>query len=421
MAPSGGLVSVCDEQKVKEKFAPEETAGRTRLVGRKPVARFLGCFSGPARVDMSSDEDFSLVTDDGVEQETEEGLRKLIQSYKERHTQLLAEQKQLAADRDQQRKLSQDFNQRSEKLTQRLKTDKEDFQRQLSHEKVQLSQLQEEQAALTLAIQEATAALAEEECASSLLKQQASVFQAAPQREVVFHGRTSDVTPGKVFSMKAKILYPMEGGTALVTFEEAAAASKVVEMRRHTVSLGEDCRMTVEAGPLHLLLPRRVQIHTEVSRKKILISDLPDMDPEILLDKLQIHFAKKRHGGGEVEECELLGDSGTVVVTFVDDNVSAGLTETEFHDIQLQQKRTHRVRVTPFLHGRPSDLQNKLMPCPRTVLLTGIPDVMDQETLQDLLEIHFQKSGNGGGEIEAILYNPLGHQAMAQFESVKEE
>lgn len=54
--------------------------------------------------------------------------------------------------------------------------------------------------------------------------------------------------------------------------------------------------------------------------------------------------------------------------------------------------------------------------CPRTVLLTGIPDVMEQETLQDLLEIHFQKSTNGGGEIDACAYNPVGHQTSAVFE-----
>lgn len=54
--------------------------------------------------------------------------------------------------------------------------------------------------------------------------------------------------------------------------------------------------------------------------------------------------------------------------------------------------------------------------CPRTVLLSGIPDIMEQETLQDLLEIHFQKSINGGGEILAILYNPLGQQASAVFD-----
>ncbi|KAM9779995.1 interferon-induced 35 kDa protein [Neosynchiropus ocellatus] len=381
----------------------------------------LRCFCVPTRVDMSSDDDFSLVTDDGVEEETEEGLKRLIESYKEQHAQVLVEQKLLAADQEERLKLTRDFNQRSEKLTQRLEKDKENFQLQLSNEQDKLSQLKEVQSALTLAVQGVKAALAEEDSANSLLKQQATVFQAAPEREVVFRGQIGDVAADKVFHMKAKILYPMEGGTALVTFEEEAAASKVMEMRRHTVSLGEDCRITVEAVPLHLLLPRRVRIHTEVSRRKILISDLPDMDTEILLNKLEIHFSKGRHSGGEVEDCELLGDSGTVVMTFVDDNISARLTEMEFHDVMLQQKRTHRVRVTPFLNGQPSDLQNELTPCPRTVLLTGIPDVMDQEALQDMLEIHFQKSGNGGGEIEAILYNPVGHQAVVRFESITEE
>lgn len=55
--------------------------------------------------------------------------------------------------------------------------------------------------------------------------------------------------------------------------------------------------------------------------------------------------------------------------------------------------------------------------CPRTVLLSGIPDVMERETLQDVMEIHFQKSSNGGGEIQAVLYNPLGQTATAVFDS----
>lgn len=41
------------------------------------------------------------------------------------------------------------------------------------------------------------------------------------------------------------------------------------------------------------------------------------MDNELMLNKLEIHFSKSRNGGGEVEECEMLPDSGTVVVTFV--------------------------------------------------------------------------------------------------------
>lgn len=59
--------------------------------------------------------------------------------------------------------------------------------------------------------------------------------------------------------------------------------------------------------------------------------------------------------------------------------------------------------------------------CPRTVLLKGIPDVMEREILQDLLEIHFQKDSNGGGEIEALLYNPLGQNITALFEGTSQQ
>lgn len=44
------------------------------------------------------------------------------------------------------------------------------------------------------------------------------------------------------------------------------------------------------------------------------------MDTDTLLNKLEIHFSKKKNGGGEVDECEMLPDSGTVVLTFVDNN-----------------------------------------------------------------------------------------------------
>lgn len=62
--------------------------------------------------------------------------------------------------------------------------------------------------------------------------------------------------------------------------------------------------------------------------------------------------------------------------------------------------------------------QTKMSVCHRTVLLTGIPDVMERDILQDLLEIYFQKNSNGGGEIEAFLYNPLGEHISALFEDV---
>lgn len=124
-------------------------------------------------------------------------------------------------------------------------------------------------------------------------------------------------------------------------------------------------------------------------------------------------------------------------------SVAKGLIETEHHDVNLQEKM-HRVRVTPFLNGKITNLvvsfsyekisvllfmwllyqtsifplslvQTKMTACPRTLLLTGIPTIMDRETLQDELEIHFQRSCHGGGEIAAFLYNPLGQHTSAVF------
>ena len=63
-----------------------------------------------------------------------------------------------------------------------------------------------------------------------------------------------------------------------------------------------------------------------------------------------------------------------------------------------------------------SPSQTKALTCPRTVLLTGIPGVMEADCLQDMLEIFFQKGSNGGGEISNSLYNPPGQTAMALFQ-----
>lgn len=111
------------------------------------------------------------------------------------------------------------------------------------------------------------------------------------------------------------------------------------------------------------------------------------------------------------------------------------------------------MRVTPFLNGKitnlkvrvtvrvhpqilvdvlilpylplfclwPFPVQTEMTLCPRTVLLTGIHAIMEQDTLQDLLEIYFQKIRNGGGEIIKCLYNPLGQRTLALFESVSSD
>jgi len=151
---------------------------------------------------------------------------------------------------------------------------------------------------------------------------------------------------------------------------------------------------------LHVL-----QIDTEVSPWHILVSELPAIDTDTLLSKLEIHFSKQRHGGGEVERCELLPDAHSVVIAFLDDRgealfvililmfitpflqdvqrkeknyfvvvvvvdvfimlvqifflVAKRLTEKEHHEVALPHKK-HKVRVTPFFNGKVTNLEVSL-------------------------------------------------------------
>ncbi|KAM9392220.1 interferon-induced 35 kDa protein [Pholidichthys leucotaenia] len=366
---------------------------------------------------MSSDEDFSLVTE---QSQSLSSVQTEISKYKKEHQDLLEEQNELNKNIKLRQNLTEQFRQRSAKLNENLKEDEHSHQLQLEQEMKKCEQLKKEQQELMEEIQNIRAAMVEEEEGITHLRQQTDVFSAVPERKLVFKGETGNANNAQRFDMDPLIEYPMEGGTALVTFEEEHVVKKILTKKTHQVDLGSECSIRVEARPVHLMLPRLVEIDTAVCPWRVLVSNLPKMDVDILMDKLQIYFSKSRHGGGEVEDCEFLSDSGTVVLTFIQDNVAQRLTDTEFHEITLQQKK-HQVRVTPFINGKITDFKTMMRPCPRTVLLTGIPDVMERETLQDLLEIHFQKSSNSGGEIEAFLYNPVGGHAIAVFRGVSEE
>ncbi|XP_035035950.2 interferon-induced protein 35 [Hippoglossus stenolepis] len=366
---------------------------------------------------LSSDEEISFVMEQPTpSEETLEGIQTLITNYKITCDQLVQEQNDLAIIISNSKKMTQDCRKRSIKLAKSLQEDKQSHQEQMDSEMVRQNMLSQEEFKLMKEIQDVEAALTEEEADYEHLREQTDVFTSVPDKMVVFKGKTADPGNVQMFDMTSRIVYPMQEGTALITFEEEEVAKRILSMKKHQVKLDDECRITMEAQPVQLMLPRLVEIHSEVCPQRILISNLPKMDIETLLSRLQIHFHKARNGGGEVEHCEFLPDSGTVVLTFLENHIAKGLTDLEFHDIELQKKK-HTVRVTPFLNGNIVNLETKMMVCPRTVLLTGIPQV-EHDSLQDLVEIHFQRSGNGGGELEAFLYNPLGQHTTALFESI---
>ncbi|KAK2833036.1 hypothetical protein Q5P01_016925 [Channa striata] len=141
-------------------------------------------------------------------------------------------------------------------------------------------------------------ALEEEEATNQRLREKCDVFSAVPEKELVFKGLTINADDTQKFEMKSRIVYPMTGGTALVTFEEEDVANNILQIKMHRVGLGEECRINVEARPVTLMVPCLVEINSEICPRRILLSNLPKMDTETMLNKLEIHFSKRKNGGG---------------------------------------------------------------------------------------------------------------------------
>ncbi|XP_034046805.1 interferon-induced 35 kDa protein [Thalassophryne amazonica] len=364
---------------------------------------------------MDSHKDFSKGTE-----ETLEGIKNLITSYKGQCEQLLQDQMIEVARRDEVRKMTQEFNHRADKLSRSLRDDRLSYMEKFQAEKERLDSLRQDEKMLLREIESVEAALRDQDRMNNGLKLQSDIFTGMPERTVVFAGQTGVAADGSAFDVKPRVVYPMDGGTALITFEDKEVAKKVLDKKFHQVKfdLENACSIKVEAKPVHLMMPQQVEMVSQVCSQKILISNLPQVKSEnvkMLLMELELHFSKRRNGGGEVDYCEMLPDSGSVVITFVDKNIARSLTDAKYHDVILQGKK-HKLWVTPFLNGQIIKLETRMSMCPRTVLLAGIPDFMERDTLQDLMEIYFQNSNRGGGEIEMILYNTLGQKTLALFE-----
>ncbi|XP_036401291.1 interferon-induced protein 35 [Megalops cyprinoides] len=371
---------------------------------------------------MNSEEDFSLVTQNGEVSPISpvsplEKIRQEITKCKAAFDQLVVEHRELAKAKDEQLDMAEKFRNRSTRLKDQLREEEEEQAQRMDNEKEKMSALQEEGSRLQVEVEKMEQELRRIDTLNHQLKQQTQVSTAVPEKKVVF---TGDVAVGagagaSSFDLKAQIVYPMEGGTALVTFEDGEVAQNIMSMQQHEIQLG-DCIIRLRAEPVQFLMPSRIEMDTHICPRRILVSNLPKkVDEQTLMDKLELHFHKKKNGGGEVDSVDMLHDSGNVVIAFMEDNVAKGLTDTEFHEVGIEKKKKHRLRVTPFVNGEITNLQTRVSVSQRTVLLTGIPDIMDPENLQDSLEIHFQKESNGGGEVDAFIYNPLGRSTLALF------
>ncbi|XP_051259277.1 N-myc-interactor isoform X1 [Dicentrarchus labrax] len=232
------------------------------------------------------------------------------------------------------------------------------------------------------------------------------IYVQIPDTEVKFiaenKGETGDdCQPIRgVFAIHQRPTVLLQGGQALITFEEEKVASQILKIAKCSVPCDN---ISVDVKPKRIKLDPAVkfEVHLDVSRKALKVSSIPSSMPEERMkDQLVISFCRPSRGGGEVESVEYDQNTGTGQITFLHPGVAESLALIGRYRVDVDSE----VNVGPIYKYQLCKFQTYCGSPKRTILLDDIEDVEDEEDLQDHLEIHFQKPSNYGGEIESIKY-----------------
>ncbi|XP_064126363.1 interferon-induced 35 kDa protein isoform X1 [Loxodonta africana] len=237
----------------------------------------------------------------------------------------------------------------------------------------------------------------------------------APEFPLVFRGHTQQgrEVPKSLIS-NLRIRCPLPGGSALITFDDPKVAEQVLQQKEHKIDM-EECRLRVQVQPLELPMLTTIQMSSEISSRRVLVSGFPaglKLSEEQLLDKVEIFFGKASIGGGDVEIRELL--QGGVMLGFTKYGVAQRLCQIGQFKVPLGGQQ-FLLSVSPYMSGEIQKAETWFQPVPRSVVVFNIPDVLDGPELHDVLEIHFQKPTRGGGEVEALRVVPPGERGLAVF------
>ncbi|XP_061092193.1 N-myc-interactor-like [Conger conger] len=253
------------------------------------------------------------------------------------------------------------------------------------------------------------------ECANVQLKINAEI----PEKKVVFTGvekTTRDANYDNtmaVFSITQRPTFLLKGCQALITFEEEEVAAKILNQATCPVMFGTK-RVCVTPQPVTLEPSVKFEVHMQVSKRKICFSDAaPILPEEHMKDWLEACFSKPSRGGGEVVDVTYNKKRGSGQVTFLNTGVAENLTLKNKYCLDTNRKIA--VSTFPSLEYQLKNFQTFSRVTKRTVLLDGIEDIQDEEDQQDILEIHFQKPTNNGGEVDTIKYLSKGKDAEAYF------
>ncbi|XP_076603073.1 N-myc-interactor isoform X2 [Chaetodon auriga] len=254
---------------------------------------------------------------------------------------------------------------------------------------------------------------------STKLKLKFKIYVQVPDTEVKFRTqnkdeRADDSQPIRgVFAISQRPTVLLQGGQALITFEEERVASQILKVAKCSVSC-DNISLDVKPKTITMDSAVKFEVHLHVSRKRLKVSDIPSSMPyERMRDQLEMSFSRPSRGGGEVESVEYNQDTGTGQITFLHPGVAESLALRGRYSVDLNSEVN--VQVGPIYKYQLNKFQTFCGSPKRTILLDDIDDMEDEEDLQDHLEIHFQKPSNYGGEIESIKYISRGKALQAFF------
>ncbi|MGH0128785.1 UNVERIFIED_CONTAM: hypothetical protein FKN15_046597 [Acipenser sinensis] len=214
------------------------------------------------------------------------------------------------------------------------------------------------------------------------LQQKFKIIAAIPEKAVKFIGVEKEIPDHKLeedclhiqgqFSIIQNPALTLSGGQAVITFEEEQAA-----------------------------IPEKAVKFIGVEK------EIPDHKLEEDCLHIQGQFSI-------IQNPALTLSGGQALITFEEEQVAERLAMMKTYPFDTGHK-VSEVFVSLCTEHRLKKFQTFCGTSRRTVLLSGISDVLDEEDLQDNLEIHFQKPNNYGGEVENIKYNAQGQTTVAYF------
>ncbi|XP_032919926.1 N-myc-interactor isoform X1 [Catharus ustulatus] len=357
------------------------------------------------------DNGFSVVYNDppGTSREEIENLKEELNTWKKR----VEEAENVKLDLTLSKSTADEECGRAEKQLAELKEQEKQCKDRMFSSEQELLLLNQENTELKKEIEKLKEDLKEYSSQDNLIQKKVAEMKLkfSHLEEMKDEGADVDMDTHCVFGAATKIPFRLNQNQALLTFEDEEVAQRLTKKSKHCVNL-DNRTANVTVKPFELDMGFQFELHVTVSGKKINVSEIPELPipKDWMRDKLELNFYKTEQaaGGGEIKNVTYNKGAGTAVITFLKPGASknfVGCTKYPFY----AEGRCFSLCVSPDFDAHLRKFQPYCRVSKKTILLKGIPEVEeDEESVQDMIEIHFQKPSNGGGEIEKIKFNSRG-------------